>query len=267
MQRIFAFVLATLACASAAAAQETSPRSMTMRSFDRFEFDAATVDGFWSELAVTYATLDTHGLELEQVTTLGRLAYGTDLFEAGIALPYINLDADLEPFSAETDGIGDLGIYSKAVPLRTETFDLGVGMAVTFPTGDEDELLGAGETGFVPFASGNLRLGPADLRAHYAYRVFTGSGSDAPPQAHLFGFGGFVELNPMFGLRTEILGEKFTGFDAEDQWVIEPGVDVRLPVGNGMLLLRPTALFGLTEGTWDWGMGGSVAFVLPSGGA
>lgn len=263
MKGIAASLSAMLLCGTMASAQDGTSTT-PMRSFDRFEFDAATVDGMWSELAVAYGSTDTSGLQIDQVTTDVRFAYGTQLYEVGLTLPYIDLDAEYGPFDLHSDGIGDLSIYSKAVPLRSERADLGVGMVVSFPTGDEDELLGAGETGFAPFLSGNVRLDVVDLRAHYSYRAYTESGSESPPQAHLFGFGGFARLNAMFGFRTEILGEKFTGIRAEDQWVIEPGVDVTVPIGTATLVLRPTALFGLTEGATDWGLGGSVVLLLGS---
>lgn len=144
MRKATCFVILVGWLTGTAAARETIP---TVRSFDRFEQDAAVADGLWSELIVACTAVDESGLEVDQVATARRAAWGFDLFEAGLTLPFLHREASFESLSAEGGGVGDIRMFGKVVPLRNEIGSIGAGVAMSVPSGDEDQGLGTGEVG------------------------------------------------------------------------------------------------------------------------
>jgi hypothetical protein len=243
-----------LLAATVAPAEDTVP----LRSFSRFELDSGTVEGLWTEVGNAYSEDRQSGVETDLNTTFGRFAYGDKYSEAGLLFPYHNLDVDLgRSGSANEDGTGDLRLYGKTVPIRTELIDLGAGMELSVPTGEEDEGLGEGEVGFLPFVTSAVHLGMVDARGHFGYRFFS---DDDKWEAFHYGFGLYAPIGKNIALRTEFnaIVQKAPGSDP-DPWMFEPGVDIGIPAGEGIeFVVRPTGLVGMNNDAPDWGVGGSV---------
>lgn len=241
--------------------------AMPLRSFERFELDSATADGLWAELGSVFEREEEGPFELDVITTFLRVAYGWDMLEAGILIPYHHVDLEAEFFgeSLEEDGLGDIDLYGKIIPLRSENLSAGLGFAFSVPSGDEDDGLGAGEVGFLPFGTAGLHLGTAEIGAHFGYQFFTeddeGFAEPEALDAFVYGAGLHVPIGDMLAARLEFLGLTVDapGGSNPDLFVLEPGVDIRLPLGMTDLLLRPTGRIGLNDDAPDWGVGGSVA--------
>jgi hypothetical protein len=209
---------------------------------------------------------DDAGESVDLITVEPRVVYGWEPAEIGLFIPYRRVSVD-DPFfgdSLDEDGIGDIRLYGKGM-LRSDWVDVGFGLELTFPSGDEDKGLGAGEVGFLPFGTGAVHLGPVDLRAHAGYLAYADQetrifGVDVPPNLIVYGGGLFWGINDYVAARAEFLGET-TDSDAPDASavVFEPGIDVRIPLGAVDLLIRPTGAVGLTDAAFDWGVGGGIA--------
>jgi hypothetical protein len=248
-------VMAGAVAALAAAAHAEGP--VPLRSFERFDLDSGTANGLWAELGSTYVE-DTDATDL--ATLFGVLAYGDgDWAEAGLILPYSLVEES-------DDGIGDLRLYGKLVPVRTRLLDVGAGFEFLFPTGDQDDGLGNDEFGFLPYVTGALHVGPAELRGHGGYRFYDDSddanGRNPLPESWVYGGALHVPLGDMLTLRLETVGETIDipGEDA-DLVFFQPGVDVQLALDGAAVLLRPTLAVGVNDDTPDWGIGGSVVLL------
>jgi len=258
-------VASALLTVTVAAAAETMP----LRSFSRFELDTGTANGLWAEIGSSYSddgalgpgssVTNREGLSFDTVNVFGRAAYGCPYGEAGLILPYNDVDVDIEGLGSDDEnGIGDIRLYGKAVPIRTELIDLGAGFDFSFPSGDEDDGLGDGEVGFLPFFTAAVHLGTVDARGHFGYRFFTDKDKW---ESFVYGFGLYGPVNDKVALRAEFnsVTQKAHGPDI-DPWTFEPGVDIRIPAGDEMsVLVRPTVLVGMNDDAPDWGIGGSVA--------
>ena len=77
----------------------------------------------------------------------------------------------------EKTGLGDVILLSKYRILREEPapLDAAVLGQITLPTGDEDDLLGTGETGFLGLLIGTKDLGRFSLHGNLGYELYTGS--------------------------------------------------------------------------------------------
>ena len=241
--------------------------AMPVRSFDRFEFDTVTAHGAWVEVATALSRKEENRASADVITVEPRLVYGGDLAEGGLIIPYhqisLGVPSFFGQFSRDENGIGDIRLYGKVVPLRTKWFDGGLGLDLSFPSGDEHKGLGAGVVGFLPYGMAAVHLGSAALRAHFGYRAFAGSnedflGRDSAPNSFVYGGGVFAALGTFFGVRAELVGESLDALRSADLLAFEPGVDIRVPLGAVDLLLRPTGAVGLTDDAPDWGIGGSV---------
>lgn len=253
-------IWATLAALPAAQGAEEA--EMQVRSFNRFEQDSETASGLWVEVPTAFARETEGGFRLDVTEVAPRIVYGWPFAEVGIVIPYVNFhlkqDLFFGPLDADEDGIGDVRLYGKGA-LRSEFVDGGIGLQLTFPSGDEEKGLGAGEVGFLPFGTGAVHIGPVDLRAHVGYLTFADGDerSTSLPDAWVYGWGLFAAIGAHFGPRAE-----FAGFNADGQGnalTFEPGFDVRIPLGAVDFLVRPTGLVGLSETAPDWGLGGGIA--------
>src|SRR6185295_1079149 len=98
-------------------------RTVPLRSFDRFELESETVDGFWAEVGGLYqeSNLDNaaaHGTtgkyDAHGATTFARAAYGRDnKWEGNVFIPFYSIDADFKTAGMKDDlddgsGIGDI---------------------------------------------------------------------------------------------------------------------------------------------------------------
>ena len=286
-----------------AGAQERE-RTVPTRAFDRFEFDSETQVGFWAEAGALYQRLQdeevanppeikqgsskgnqTANLALRSVTSFVRFAYGDKKWEAGAYIPYLAIGGDLKGvddrgnhgmLSPEENGVGDILLAGRYIPIRDSLLDLGAGAAVSLPSGDYTRpsvacsgaaqpclpinRLGAGEFGGIPFITGALHMAVLDVRAHLGSEFFIGSSHNGLASDRLvYGIGLFMPLGKYVALRNE-----FSGIDVydgpEEHKIVNylPGLDFRLPIGNLDAMLRITGLFGVTAEAPVWGAGGSL---------
>lgn len=245
-------VLGAVLIASAAHAQPVA-NSAPLRTFASFITDAETPRGFWGEIGSVYAHEDFHGASADAVNTFVHLSYGSELWEAGLNLPYLWADAD--GLSSE-NGLGDMRLWGKIIPLRTDIFRFGGGLEISAPTGDEDKF-GAGEVGVAPFLTGGVEAGLIHIRSSLGYSVYPGiSGSDALN----YSVAGIVPIGDRVAIRAEFVGTHL--FDGDlDSVSFVPGVDVRFPAGPVEVWLRPTAAAGITDDAPDYQFGITLAVV------
>jgi hypothetical protein len=267
-----AIVLTCLLFVGAARADE---QPTGVRSFDRFEFDTATAPGLWAEVATAMTRDESQGASIEVVTVEPRLIYGGDWAEGGLFIPYERISVAVHnPFfgtqTIDEDGIGDIRLYGKVVPLRTQWADAGLGLEVSCPTGDDSKGLGTGEGGFLPYGMAGVRVGPADIRAHFGYQTFVSSNktvngftvTERAPDSFVYGGGLFAALTDRIGVRAELVAQTFDAADNNAHVLLfEPGVDLRFRLGAVDFVIRPTGAVGLTHDSPDWGVGGSVGVV------
>jgi hypothetical protein len=117
------------------AAVEVEEREV-IREFAGFLTDAETSNGFWGEIGSVFGReSDAPGTEVDAVNTYAHLSYGQEMWEAGALLPYQYLHEDNG--IGNDDGLGDLRLWGKVMPLRTDMFRAGAGLVVSFPTGDD----------------------------------------------------------------------------------------------------------------------------------
>jgi len=257
-------LLTLLLSASIVGAQE---RASTARSFDRFEFDTATARGVWAEVATALAHGETRGFSFDVITVEPRLVYGGEMGELGLFIPYEHVEAETPSFfgafTREENGIGDIRLYGKLIPLRTDLVDAGLGLELSVPTGNDDKGLGTGELGILPYGAVGLHVGPADVRAHFGYEAFTSSndalGVERAPNVFVYGGGVFAGLTERIGARAEVVGATLDGQSSHSPISFEPGLDLRLPLDGFDLFIRPTGAVGLTSDAPDWGVGGGIA--------
>ena len=90
--------------------------------------------------------------------------YGvSDRIDVGVAIPFLRLDLQGERVdtyrgqafvqatgSVSASGLGDIVARVKYNVLRNSASGLAIGAETRLPTGDEDNLLGSGETSFTP---------------------------------------------------------------------------------------------------------------------
>ena len=275
-------------------------RTVPTRAFDRFEFDSETQVGFWAETGALYQRLQdedvknpfgnkkgnqTADLALRSVTSFVRFAYGDKKWEAGAYIPYLAIGGDLKGkddngnhgmLSPNDNGVGDILLDGRYIPIRGPLLDLGAGGAVSLPSGDYTRpsvacsgatqpclpinRLGAGEFGGIPFITGALHMAVLDVRAHLGSEFFIGSSHNGLASDRLvYGLGLFMPLGKYVALRNE-----FSGIDVydgpEEHKIVNylPGLDFRLPIGNLDAMLRITGLLGVTAEAPVWGAGGSL---------
>ncbi len=264
---LFAVLVAAVALSVVARAEEPAgERTVPNRSFDRFSLDTENVQGFWAEAGALYEGTNVKGgPDLDAVNSFLRFAYGQERWEAGLEMPYESVNGTLVPSGqvADNNGPGDLQLYGRYTALQSEILDLGVGAQLSLPSGDSDKGLGSGEFGALPFGNAALKLSVAEVRAHVGYEVFTGSNSSGLAFNRLvFGAGIFAPIGKYVALRNEFSGTRFDapGPGSHPKVVSYlPGVDIRIPIGDLDLLIRPTGLVGVSENAPDWGAGASIA--------
>jgi hypothetical protein len=264
---LFAGLVAALALSVVARAEEPAEeRAVPNRAFDRFSLDTENVHGFWGELGALYEGKDiSGGPDLDMVYSFLRLAYGQKKWEAGLTMPYESVNGTTVPSGLVFDdnGPGDLQLYGRYMALQTEIVDLGLGTQFSLPSGDRDNGLGTGEFGALPFGNAALKLGIGEVRGHVGYEVFTGSnGRGLAYNRLLWGAGIFATVGKYVALRNEFSGTRFDASGPGSQPKVVsylPGVDIRIPIGDLDLLIRPTGLVGISDNAPDWGAGASIA--------
>ena len=233
-------------------------------------------------------------IRTETMTMTGN--YGiTDRLDIGAAVPFVRLNLEGErvdtyrgtPFlqatgSASASGLGDIVTRIKYNVLRSGASGLTVGAETRFPTGDEDNLLGAGQTSFTPRIIGSVE---GDVIGFHGEASYTVSGV-----AEGLGYGAaltvaaaprFTLVGEIFGRRTEELGQlasttvahpRLAGVDTIRLTAIEETTDRLVAVGGfkwnvtGTWLVTANVLHSLTDSglnaswvpmvTFDYSFGG-----------
>ena len=252
--------------------EETDER--VLRSFASFIRDAETSRGLWVELGSLYVNDDAgSSIDVDGAHTFLHLSYGQEMFEAGILVPfeYVNVDTPFGDF--EGSGIGDISLWGKVVPLRTDVVNLGVGMSVSFPSGDQQAFT-SDEYGFNPFLSAGFHAGPVEIGTSLGYSRFTDAERS---DALTYNATVLAPIGDMVVVRGELVGAHYAdlhqheghgvtssdiiGFGGvgDDPVSFVPGVDIIFPLGGAQLMLRPTGAVGISDAA-DWQVGLSIAF-------
>jgi hypothetical protein len=114
-------------------------------------------------------------------------------------------------------GVGDLLVRTKATLMREGRRSLAAGLDVRLPTGDEENLLGAGAAGLKPFAAFSASYGLFAPHANIAYQwngrsvlggdVRSGVKHDLPDQ-FIYAIGTDVSLNDHLSLVADLIGQR-----------------------------------------------------------
>ncbi|MFN2376449.1 MAG: hypothetical protein ABR538_07920 [Candidatus Binatia bacterium] len=229
-------------------ALESEPR--ILREFAGFLTDAETTRGFWVELGSGYASETDLGPDIDLWTLFARLAVGGEMWEVGAQLPYSWAESGI----GDEDGLNDMHLWGKVLPIRTDVVTAGGGLVVSAPTGDSP-LFSADEWGFNPFLTSAFAAGPVSIRTMIGYdRYIDITDSDAMT----YNASVLAPVGDMVVVRAEFAG--YHGFDTDlDPVSFVPGVDVVVPLGNVDLWIRATGAAGLTDEAADWELALSLA--------
>jgi len=247
--------------APAPAAPEPEPAPVVMRKFSGFLTDAETARGLRAEVGTMYAA-EYHPSavgDVEATNTYAYLAYGREDWEVGLMLPpYLYVQQDTV---GDKNDFGDLRLWGKYLPVRTENFVFGGGLIMTFPTGDDG--MGTALYGFEPFLTAAVQAGVASIRYSVGYNVFT-EHDVLPDNVYDNLDNNLAVLAPVADnlvVRAEMTHNHFANND-NDPVSIFPGVDYAIAMGSTELILRPTLGIGITEAP-DWQIGLGIALNAP----
>ena len=117
-----------------------------------------------------------------------------------------------------------------------------MGVNFSFPTGDDNDGLGAGEVGALPFFTAAIHLGIADARGHIGRRFFTGSNNNLGTATDqlVYGFGIFLPILDHVVFRNEFSGVQLDRTNNPKVVNYIAGLDIRIPILRWDLLIRPT---------------------------
>jgi hypothetical protein len=114
-------------------------------------------------------------------------------------------------------GIGDLLVRAKGTLMREGTRALAAGIDIRIPTGDEENLLGAGGPGVRPFVAFSGTAGRVAPHANLAFQwngrsrlggdVRTGEKGDLPDQ-FIYAAGTDISVNPRLSLVLDLVGQR-----------------------------------------------------------
>jgi len=242
----------------AAPAPEPEPEPLVMHRYSGYMTDGETTRGLRGEIGTVYAA-EYHPSsvgDVEATNTYGYLAYGKEMWEVGVFLPpylYAHQNG-----IGSADDFGDMRLWAKIIPVRTDMFAFGGGLIVTFPTGNDG--MGTAEYGFEPFLTASVQVGVASIRYSAGYNVFTAHGAPLSDDAYDNFDENLAVLAPVADnvvVRAELVHNHFVDSKADPVSLV-PGVDVSFPIGSVELVLRPTLGIGLTEAP-DWQIGLGIA--------
>ncbi len=254
------------------------PTPRAMHKFAGFLTDAETTHGLWVELDSMYGIhYYDHSGDFESVNTDLHISYGKDLFEVGALMPYLFVNQE-HITGDDANAFGDLRLWGKVMPVRTDMFTFGGGLIATFPTAGHDNgtHFGTNAYGFEPFLTVGVLAGPVSIRYHAGYYVTTDPdthrfdnlpSSDADDVFDAFdeNLGVLMPIGDMVVARAEIQHEHLTseavGSGDNDPTSIIPGADIYIGVGgDNELVIRPTVGVGLCDNAPNWQAGLGIAF-------
>ena len=171
------------------------------------------------DVAVAVPIISTH-LSLLSNARIYRVGTGTNT-----AVHYFPSDTaidgrgDTKQFFAEgsASGVGDIAVRVKAAVFKESTRTLAVGLDTRLPSGDEQNLLGAGAPGLRPFGAFSASLGRFAPHVNLAYQwngrsvlagdVRTGQKADLPDE-FLYAAGSDFSLNDRVSVVLDLLGRR-----------------------------------------------------------
>ncbi|HYB99458.1 MAG TPA: hypothetical protein VEC57_10055 [Candidatus Limnocylindrales bacterium] len=253
---------------------EEEEEVQVVRRWEGFATDAETSRGLWIEVGTLYGQEDdiVGSGDDEFFDTELRIAYGQEMFEAGAEISYQYYHFDNLPGDNDVDDFSDLEFWAKVIPLRTDFMSLGGGIAVSAPIGGSPfdgthrlPVHGFGQSddewGFDPFVTAGFAAGPVQIRTSIGYMMFTDNND---LDAIDYNAAILAPIGEMIVVRAEVQGYHLTDDNhpnnLDDPVAVLPGVDIRVPLGGGEFLIRPTGLVGLDNEASDWGVGVSLAF-------
>jgi Putative MetA-pathway of phenol degradation len=127
--------------------------------------------------------VETLSLRISTSTLTAVANYGiTDQLDVGVAVPFVNLSLSGQRIdtyhgqptlqaaaSATSFGLGDVALRAKYNLLRSGGSGFAVGGEVRLPTGNDQNLLGAGKAAAKPFLVGSVEQGPVALHGSMGY--------------------------------------------------------------------------------------------------
>jgi hypothetical protein len=185
------------------------------------QFAGALTYGITDRVDVSLAVplVSTH-LSLLSNAQIYRLGTGTN-----VAVHYFRDDLAIGGYGSthqyfiegSESGIGDLFVRGKATLMREGTRALATGVDVRLPTGDEQNLLGAGAAGVRPFAAFSASYRAFSPHVNVAYQwngksVLAGDVHEnikaQLPDLFTYAVGGDLSLNNRFSIIFDVLGQR-----------------------------------------------------------
>jgi hypothetical protein len=185
------------------------------------QFAGALTYGITDRVDVSLAVplVSTH-LSLLSNAQIYRLGTGTN-----VAVHYFRDDLAIGGYGSthqyfiegSESGIGDLFVRGKATLMREGTRALATGVDVRLPTGDEQNLLGAGAVGVRPFAAFSASYRAFSPHVNVAYQwngksVLAGDVHENVkaqlPDLFTYAVGGDLSLNNRFSIIFDVLGQR-----------------------------------------------------------
>jgi hypothetical protein len=202
-------------------------------------------------------------LRTDTMTLLGN--YGvSDRVDVGVVIPFVRLSLQGERVdtdrgqafvqatgSASASGLGDIVARVKYNVLRDGASGLAIGAETRLPTGDEDNLLGAGETSFTPRVIGSVEGRTVGIHGELSYTLHGVSTA--------LGYGGAITVAaaPRFTLIGELFGRRIEGLGGLSSTTVPHprliGVDTIRLTGTNETADRVVAVGGFkwnVAGTW-----------------
>lgn len=249
---VFAFWggLAVAGLIETAHSQEEAPSKLVIRNYDHIEFD--TVTGTYFGLATFYtrdekAVFEGEKTRTEATTAELRLFMGGETIQGGVAIPYHATTGD--GLGPGQNDIGDVRAHLKMIPLRKELFDVGAGLMLSFPGGDDERGMSTGKVGTLPFVTGTLHLGPTDVNSHIGYNFVNSHRGEGAAESILYGASVKMPVMDMLGVRLELAGQNFTSGDDRNVASIQPGLEYMIETGMFDLMISLAGSYGLGGGT------------------
>ncbi len=145
--------------------------------------------------------------------------YGvSDRIDVGVAIPFLRLDLQGERVdtyrgqafvqatgSVSASGLGDIVARVKYNVLREGASGLAIGAETRLPTGDEENLLGTGETSFTPRVIGSFEGSTFGFHGEFSYTIHGVS------EGLGYGTALTVAATPRFTLIGELFGRRIEG--------------------------------------------------------
>jgi hypothetical protein len=184
-------------------------------------------------------------------------AYGIQDWEVGGNLPLLQQQISFATKRPEENfDIGDIVLYGKYKLALADNWAGGLGMEMSIPSGDEDELLGSGDLGLNPFVSTRYSYGPLAVGGHLGFLLNTGS----QPQVFNWSVEGIARANQYFAMRVEFDGRLFNDVGSTfNDIAIYPGLDINF---FDNVIIRPEGLVAASDDAINWGIGIGLVFTM-----